>query len=63
MNCKTADVQVISLCALSPLVRTVLAIASDPQLSVRNRSVASFLTIRIVLVALTQSRMTLAGLV
>lgn len=55
---RARDVQVVSLCAL---VRTVRAIASDPQLSTRKRSVMSLLNIRLVLAALTQFRMTLVG--
>ena len=53
------DVHVVSLCALSSPVRTVRAIATDPQLPTRKRSVMSLLGIRLVLAALTRLRMTL----
>lgn len=53
------DVHVVSLCALSLPVRTVRAIAIDPQLPMSKRSVMSLLSIRIVLTALTRLRMTL----
>ena len=58
---KTADEQVISLCALSSPVRTVRATASDPQLSMRKISVMSLLSIQKALSALTKLRKTLAA--
>ena len=51
----------VSRTALRLLVRTVRAIASDPQLPMRKESVMISLSIRILLAALTQLRITLAG--